>query len=110
MRRLFDSFHLPSGPLKYYAWQMLPSGDAWYARGLERRTFREEWPRVRAEIDRGRPAAIGFIRDRSVNPFRLGENHQVMVYGYRADGDVVVYTDRDGDLILAYTLAERGDA
>jgi len=85
VRRLFDSFRLPSGPLKYYAWMSLPDRDTWYARGLLRRTFREEWPRLRAEIDRGRLAPFGFIRHRSANPFRVGENHQVLAYGYSRD-------------------------
>jgi hypothetical protein len=82
VRRLFDSFNLPSGPLKYYAWMSLPDEDTWYARGLVRRTFREEWPRLRAELERGRLAPFGFIRHRSANPFRVGENHQVLAYGY----------------------------
>ncbi len=86
VRRLLDSFRLPLGPLKYYAWMTLPDHDTWYARGLLQRTFREEWPRIRAEIDRGRLAPLGFIRHRSANPFRLGQNHQVMAYGYTRSG------------------------
>jgi len=86
VRRLFDSFRLPSGPLKYLLWMALPDHDTWYARGLLHRTFREEWPQIRNEIDRGRPSPLGFIRHRSANPFRLGENHQVMAYGYTRDG------------------------
>src|SRR5262249_27991730 len=82
VRRLFDSFRLPSGPLKYYAWMALPDHDTWFTRGLLHRTYREEWPQLRTEIDRGRLAALGFIRHRSANPFRLGENHQVVAYGY----------------------------
>jgi hypothetical protein len=85
VRRLFDSFRLPSGPLKYYAWMGLPDHDTWYVRGLLRRTLHEEWPHLRAELDRGRLAPFGFIRHRSVNPFRVGENHQVLAYGYSRD-------------------------
>jgi hypothetical protein len=85
VRRLFDSFNLPAGPLKYIAWQGLADTDSWYARGLLTRTFHEEWPRVRSELDRGRLSAIGFIRHRSANPLRIGENHQVLVYGYRCE-------------------------
>jgi hypothetical protein len=70
----------------------LPDHDTWYARGLLRRTFRDEWPRVRAELDRGRLPALGFIRHRSANPFRVGENHQVLAYGYarRGPGEVTL--------------------
>ena len=85
VRRLFESFNLPSGPLKYYAWMALPDHDTWYARGLRSRTLGEEWPRLRAELDRGRLAPLGFIRHRSGNVFRLGENHQVLAYGYQLD-------------------------
>jgi hypothetical protein len=76
VRRLFYSFHLPWGPLRYY--HGMASGDA----PLHRRTVRREWPRVRRELDAGRLAALGLIRPRSRNPLRLGENHQVLAYGY----------------------------
>ena len=76
VRRLFRSFHLPWGPLRYYRW-MSADDDA-----LLRHTVRREWPRVRRELDAGRLAALGLIRHRSRNPLRLGENHQVLAYGY----------------------------
>jgi hypothetical protein len=76
VRRLFQSFHLPWGPLRYYRW-MAARDDA-----LLRHTIRREWPRVRRELDAGRLAALGLIRVRSRNPLRLGENHQVLAYGY----------------------------
>jgi hypothetical protein len=47
------------------------------------RTVRDEWPRVRAEIDAGRLAMLGLVRSSSWNPFRLGRNHQVLAWGYR---------------------------
>src|SRR5262249_9914098 len=74
VRRLFRSFHLPWGPLRYYRW-MSADDDA-----LLRHTVRREWPRVRRELDAGRLAALGLIRHRSRNPLRLGENHQVLAY------------------------------
>ncbi len=87
VRRLFDSFNLPTGPLKYCAWMSLPDEDTRYARGLRTRTFREEWPRIKAELDRGRLSPLGFIRHRTANPLRVGENHQVLAYGYRRRPD-----------------------
>jgi hypothetical protein len=76
VRRLFHSFQLPWGPLRYYQW-MAARDDV-----LLRQTARREWPRVRRELDAGRLAALGLIRPRSRNPLRLGENHQVLAYGY----------------------------
>ena len=48
-------------------------------------TVRREWPLVQAGLDAGRPAALGLIRVRSRNPLRMGENHQVLAYGYELD-------------------------
>jgi len=76
VRRLFQSFHLPWGPLRYYRW--MAAGDDL----LLRHTVRHEWPRVRRELDAGRLTPLGLIRTRSRNPLRLGENHQVLAYGY----------------------------
>jgi hypothetical protein len=88
VRRLFDSFHLPWGPLRYYRWMAADDG------ALLRHSARREWPRVRGELDAGRPTALGLIRPRSRDPFRLGENHQVLAYGYGLD-------EASGWLVLA---------
>jgi hypothetical protein len=88
VRRLVQSFHLPWGPLRYYRW-MAARDDLllWH-------TTRREWPRVRRQLDAGRLAALGLIRLRSRNPLRLGENHQVLAYGYGLD-------ENSGSLLLA---------
>ena len=82
VRRLFSSFDLPLGPLRYWFWMALPTGGS---RGLTGRTIRREWPRVKADIDRGELSALGLIRTRSLNPLSLGLNHQVLAYRYRED-------------------------
>ena len=108
VRRLFQSFHLPWGPLRYYRWMV--AGDDL----LLRHTIRREWPRVRRELDAGRLATLGLIRVYSRNPLRLGENHQVLAYGYGLDeesGSLLIamydpnYAGRD-DLTLALNLRE----
>jgi hypothetical protein len=76
VRRLFQSFDLPWGPLRYYRW--MAARDA----AVMRHTIEHQWPRVRRELDAGRLAALGLIRPNSRNPLRLGENHQVLAYGY----------------------------
>jgi hypothetical protein len=49
-------------------------------------TYEREWPRIRQEIDAGRLAMLGLVRESGVNPFRLPHNHQVIAYGYAEDG------------------------
>jgi hypothetical protein len=85
VRRLFSSFDLPLGPLRYWFWMALPTGDGGAARGLTGRTILREWPKVKADIDRGELSALGLIRTRSLNPLSLGLNHQVLAYGYEQD-------------------------
>jgi len=93
VRRLFDSFDLPSGVLRYYAWMVLPDGDRRHrlgtVRGVGWRTVVREWPLIRADVDAGRPCPIGVVTVRSPRPGQLGRNHQLLVYGYRVDGDRV---------------------
>lgn len=83
--RLFSSFDLPVGPLRYWLWQVLPAGDRFAIRGLAWRTIRSHWPRVRADLDAGRPSPLGLVRARSINPLVLGRNHQALAYGYDLD-------------------------
>jgi hypothetical protein len=90
VRRLFDSFDLPGGVLRYYRWMNAPDEDRSFLgatrRGLARRTVAEEWPKVRADIDAGRTSPLGLVTVRSVNPLDLGRNHQVLAYAYELDG------------------------
>ena len=76
VRRLWDSFRLPGGPFRYYAWMGLSDET------ILQRTLEHGWPAVRRELDRGRLAPLGFNRYRSRNPLRLGDNHQVLAFGY----------------------------
>jgi hypothetical protein len=87
VRRLFASFDLPWGPFRYWFWMALPTGDWGSTRGLAGRTARKEWPKVKADIDRGVLSPLGLIRTRALNPLSLGLNHQVLVYGYRENGE-----------------------
>lgn len=81
VRRLWDSFRLPGGPMRYYRWMGLSD------RVIFERTLHESWPRLRAELDRGKLVPLGLIRPHSRNPLRLGENHQVLAHGYTLDRD-----------------------
>jgi hypothetical protein len=110
VRRLFQSFDLPWGPLRYYRWMAAADGP------VLRHTVALQWPRVRRELDAGRLAALGLIRPRSRNPLRLGENHQVLAWGYgldEASGALLIavydpnHAGRD-DVTLALNLREPG--
>jgi hypothetical protein len=84
-RRLLDSFNLPGGVLKYYRWMTCPDGNHKSVQGLAWRTIHQEWPLIRAMIDRGHPCPLGLVTVQSLAPHRLGENHQVLAYGYDLD-------------------------
>jgi hypothetical protein len=92
--RLFDSFDLPFGPVRYLElmspalpdtetiWSQLrlaPHGRAWQMANVE-------WPSVRQEIDSGHPSALGLIRVKSSNPLDLKQQHQVLAFGYEELG------------------------
>jgi hypothetical protein len=51
-----------------------------------RRTRNREWPAIKASLDSGRLAVIGLVRVEGRHPLKLVGNHQVVAYGYEADG------------------------
>ncbi len=71
-----------------------------YAGGrLAARTIEVQWPRVRAKIDAGEPAALGVVTVGSADPLQLGHNHQVLAYAYELAGTRVtlrVYDPNSG--------------
>jgi hypothetical protein len=94
-KRLFDSFDGPKGILNYIELMnphfpdflagdiypaSIPQSRAW-------RTIRQEWPAIKQKLDAGHPCALGLIRVQSDDVKRLGENHQVLTYGYDLVGD-----------------------
>ena len=94
VRRLMDSFDLPSGPVRYLELMdpVLPDGETWLSRiglaphGRAWRMVRQEWPTIKADIDAGRLSTLGLVKVKSVNPFDLGKDHQVLAYGYDLSG------------------------
>jgi hypothetical protein len=98
--RLFDSFNLPGGPMKYLHLMnpalpdhetdfskigLAPRGRAWV-------TIVEEWPRIKADLDNGRLSPMALIRVKSHDPSHMGQNHQVLAYAYVLNGhDLKIY-------------------
>jgi hypothetical protein len=98
VQRLIDSWHLPGGPLAYLA-RMVP----WWPAtppSVRPLSVAEQWPAVQADLDAGRPCPLGLVRIRSANPLDLGQNHQVLAYGYRRAGSALrlqVYDPNQAD-------------
>jgi len=95
--RLFDSFGLPNGVLKYYFLQSNSNSAK-----LREMAICREWPKVKERIDNNQLCAIGQINVNNKNPSRLGENHQVLVYGYdieRYSGQVKLFMYDPNDRI-----------
>jgi hypothetical protein len=88
--RLFDSFDLPLGPARYLELMspLISDGETIWSRmglaphGRAWRMVRDEWPKVRADIDAGHPSALGLIKVKSTDPRQLKQDHQVLAYGY----------------------------
>ena len=95
--RLFDSFDLPMGPARYLELMspMLADGESIWSRagllphGRAWRTIRDEWPKVRADIDAGHPSPLGLIKVKSSDPRQLKQDHQVLAYGYDLTGGLL---------------------
>lgn len=91
VRRLLDSWRLPGGVARYYEWMGMPDLDSpgfqlfgrplLTRRGIAYRTINDEWPGIRAELDRGSPVPLGVITVASRQPRDLALNHQVLAYG-----------------------------
>jgi hypothetical protein len=118
--RLFDSFALPLGPARYLALMspLLSDGETIWSRmgfaphGRAWRTVRDEWPRVRSDIDAGHPSALGLIKVKSSDPRQLKQDHQVLAYGYDLVGATLTLRLYDpnqpgrDDVTLALSLAD----
>jgi hypothetical protein len=100
VRRLFDSFNGLSGPGTYMGLMdpalpdhetvasnagVAPRGRAWIM-------INNEWPKIKSDLDRGHLSPLGLVLLKSLDPFRMGQNHQVLAYGYELDGtDLALY-------------------
>jgi hypothetical protein len=88
--RLFASFDIPAGVLKYYEWMNTPDHDSrvWFLkrRGIAWLTITEEWPRIKADIDSGMLSPLGLVTVHTSDAMMMGHNHQVLAYAYEVDG------------------------
>jgi hypothetical protein len=76
-RRQLDSFELGLAPLRFYL-----LGAPWRSSASRaNEVVRRELPRIRAELDAGRPVVLGLVHVVSANPAELVRNHQVVATG-----------------------------
>jgi hypothetical protein len=52
--------------------------------------IKNQWPKVKADLDGGRLSPIGLIRHKSANPIDILNNHQVLAWGYDLNGDDLI--------------------
>ncbi len=98
VRRQVQSLDWLRVPLRYFDLQALrPDPPSGLAAALRREpprvvAIRDEWPRVRAEIDSGHPSVVGLIRTAGGSPWDLTRNHQVLAFAYEAgDRSVTIH-------------------
>lgn len=94
VRRLLDSWRVPPGGAKYYQWMMTPDHSSELLgmvprRGVASWTVDDEWKQVKNDLDNGIPSALGLVTVESKNLRDLGQNHQVVAWGYEQHGDRV---------------------
>lgn len=76
-RRLFRS--MADGGVNFLMWTLYRDEATIFGKGVTRLT-KEELPKLRRQIDAGRPMALGLISAK--NLLDIGNNHQVVAYGY----------------------------
>lgn len=103
--RLLDSFDITGQGHRYlgYSSPHYPNGDegviqniAGLAWGHSWVTYREEWPRIQADIDAGKLSPMGLIHTDNLD---VGSNHQVLAYAYGKSGQEVklfIYDPHEG--------------
>ena len=86
VERLFDSFGGLLGIGNYLLWMGLPRDDrvigSMIVHGSSWHTINESMPVIRSTIDEGHPCPLALVCIHSLNPVGLGQNHQVLVWGY----------------------------
>ena len=117
---MFSSFDLPTGVWNFIELMqpdfpdfqaqkgvlgLAPRSRAW-------RMVRQEWPGIKAKLDAGQPCPLGLICIKSTDLKRLGENHQVLAYGYDMVGNdltLFIYDPNihdDNDITLKLNIAD----
>jgi len=97
--RLINSFQVPSA-IKYISLTLASDHSTWVAKGVTRWTKEDEFPKLQNSINNGKPVVLGLISANNIND--IGQNHQVVAYGYDYDSNakritVYVYDNNHPD-------------
>jgi hypothetical protein len=82
-----------------------PRGRAWIM-------VNDEWPKIKADIENGSLSPIALVEIKSLDPFEMGNNHQVLAYGYDLDGTdlaILVYDPNypnDDTVTMSLSIAD----
>ena len=74
--------------------------------------IKQEWPKVKAELDSGKPVPLGLVTVKSADPRELGQNHQVLAWGYEldaADLNIYIYDPNlpeDDEVFISLSIAD----
>jgi hypothetical protein len=103
--RLINSFEVPSA-IKYISLTLAPDHSTWLSKGVTRWTKEDEFPKIQKSIDGGKPVVLGLIYANNIND--VGQNHQVVAYGYDYDPNakritVYVYDNNYPDLEVIFS-------
>jgi hypothetical protein len=119
VRRLLDSWSVPEGILRYLYLMnpdlpdsdVIPNPLGTLLHGRSWVMIEEEWPKIQADLESNHPSPLGLIKCKSADPALLGQNHQVLAYGYELNGANLTLNlydpnapDRD-DVVLSVDLA-----
>jgi SOS-response transcriptional repressor LexA len=84
---------------------LAPHGRAWIM-------INEQWPNIKQDIDNNRLSPIALVEIKSLDPTQMGQNHQVLAYGYDLTGtdlSILIYDpnyhDDDG-VRLSLSIAD----
>ena len=108
--RLIDGFAIPRGlwsnAYRYVEFMSILDHDTFFSRGVPSVIVGNEWPKIKADIDAGRPSPIGLVGGFWVWPtniaakvMMLSHCHCVLAYGYDLDDSsnltLLVYDPND---------------
>jgi len=108
--RLLASFDILGGGWRFLAYSspLYPNGDEGVGQfvglflGRSWISYREQWPRIQDDLDAGRLCPVGLIQ---TDNFDVGNNHQVLAYGYSKSGQMVrlyIYDPNEGRSVVTY--------
>jgi hypothetical protein len=94
VQRLFESWDIPAGIIRYFElmrpqlpdFGLVPGPLGFLESSRAAVMLQKEWPAIRQDLDNNRLSPLGLIKVKSEDPALVGRNHQVLAYGYDLAG------------------------